>query len=129
MTALAGVPGLSARPARQPASRIAFRVRLACAVGLGVDRDRVGAGASANSAICCSGRSIIRWTSIAPPASWTWSAIAPATSGPIVIGGTKCAVHDVDVDHPRAGVHHLGDLGAEPREVGGEDRGRDPAAE
>ena len=26
---------------------------------------------------------------MAPPASWTWSAIAPAISGPIVIGGTK----------------------------------------
>ena len=38
----------------------------------------------------------------------------------------EVAVHHVDVDHPRAGGHHLGDLGAEPREVGGEDRGRDP---
>ena len=41
----------------------------------------------------------------------------------------EVAVHDVDVDQPRAGGHHLGDLGAEPREVGGEDRRRDsPAA-
>ena len=36
------------------------------------------------------------------------------------------AVHDVEVDHPRAGVHHLVDLRAEPREVGREDRRRDP---
>ena len=39
----------------------------------------------------------------------------------------EVAVHDVDVDHPGAGVDHLGDLRAEPREVGGEDRRRDPA--
>jgi hypothetical protein len=36
-----------------------------------------------------SGASIIRWTSTNPPASWTWSEIEAATSGPIVIGGTK----------------------------------------
>ncbi len=47
------------------------------------------APALANSSMCSSGRSIIRWTSIAPPAWWTWSEIEPATSGPIVIGGTK----------------------------------------
>ena len=38
------------------------------------------------------------------------------------------AVHHVDVDDPRAGGHHLLDLGAEPREVGGEDRRGDPLA-
>src|SRR5438876_368016 len=32
LTAATGVPGLIARPARQPSSRIAFRVRLMCAV-------------------------------------------------------------------------------------------------
>ena len=36
----------------------------------------------------------------------------------------EVAVHDVDVDHPRTGVHHLADLGTEPREVGREDRRR-----
>ncbi len=74
------------------------------------------------------GRSIIRWQSRTPPASWTWSAIAETISGPIVIGGTNIAVHDVDVDDPRTGVEHLGDLGAELREVGGEDRRGDPAS-
>ena len=39
----------------------------------------------------------------------------------------EMAVHHVEVDHPGAGVHHLGELGAELREVGREDRGRDPA--
>ncbi len=34
-------------------------------------------------------------------------------------------VHDVDVDRARARVHDLGDLLAEPGEVGGEDRRRD----
>ncbi len=47
------------------------------------------APALANSSMWSSGRSIIRWTSIAPPAWWTWSEIELATSGPIVIGGTK----------------------------------------
>jgi hypothetical protein len=37
-------------------------------------------------------------------------------------------VHDVDVDHPRAGVQHLLDLLAQPIEVGGED-GRGDAGE
>ncbi len=47
------------------------------------------APASAKASICRSGASIIRWTSRTPPASWTRSAIEAATSGPIVIGGTK----------------------------------------
>ena len=38
------------------------------------------------------------------------------------------AIHHIDVDQPRAGVHDLRDLGTEPGEIGGEDRGRDPAA-
>jgi hypothetical protein len=37
------------------------------------------------------------------------------------------AIHDVDVDHTRAGGDHLLDLLAEPVEVGGKDRGRDAA--
>ena len=37
----------------------------------------------------------------------------------------EVAVHDVDVDDPRAGVEHLLHLRAEAREVGGEDRRRD----
>src|SRR3954470_9035896 len=49
----------------------------------------MSAPAFANSAIWCSGRSIIRCTSRIPPASWTWSASEPTISGPIVIGGTK----------------------------------------
>ena len=40
----------------------------------------------------------------------------------------EMAVHHVEVDHPRAGVHHLVDLRAEPREVGREDRRARPAA-
>jgi hypothetical protein len=39
--------------------------------------------------------------------------------------GDEVAVHDVDVDHVRAGVHHLGHLPAEAGEVGRQDRGRD----
>ena len=35
-------------------------------------------------------------------------------------------VHHVEVDHPGAGVDHLGDLRPELREVGREDRRRDP---
>jgi hypothetical protein len=31
-------------------------------------------------------------------------------------------VHDIDMDDPGAGIHHLGDLGAEPREVRRQDR-------
>src|SRR5215218_10391184 len=37
----------------------------------------------------------------------------------------EVAIHHVDVDDPRAGRHHLLDLRAEAREVGGENRGRD----
>ena len=37
----------------------------------------------------------------------------------------EVAVHHVDVDRPRAGVEHGGDLLAEAGEVGGEDRGGD----
>ena len=47
------------------------------------------APARANASTWSAGRSTIRCTSMAPPASCTWSAIAAATSGPIVIGGTK----------------------------------------
>ena len=43
-TASTGVPGLIATPARQPSSRIAARVRLACGVASCVEGDRVGAG-------------------------------------------------------------------------------------
>jgi hypothetical protein len=38
----------------------------------------------------------------------------------------EMAVHDVDVDHAGAGIDHLGDLLAQAREVGGEDRRGDP---
>jgi hypothetical protein len=89
LTAEIGVPGLMASPARQPSSRIAFRVRLMWGVA-SAWKVMLSAPAFANSSMWSSGRSIIRWTSIAPPASWTRSAIEPATSGPIVIGGTKC---------------------------------------
>src|ERR1700761_4648439 len=88
-SASTGVPGLIAIAAEQPSSRIAERVRLACGVA-SAWKVIESAPALANSSIWRSGASIIMWTSIAPPASWTRSAIAPATSGPIVIGGTKC---------------------------------------
>ncbi len=39
----------------------------------------------------------------------------------------EVAVHDVDVDHARPGVHHFGNLRAKALEVGRQDRGRDPA--
>ena len=82
------MPGLIAMPARQPSSRIALSVRLVCGVA-SAWKVIESAPALANSSMWRSGLSIIRWTSMAPPASWTWSAIEPATSGPIVIGGTK----------------------------------------
>ena len=87
-TASTGVPGLIASPARQPASRIASRVRWACG-SASWWMVMQSAPASANAATCSPGRSIIRCTSSAPPASWTRSAIAAAISGPIVIGGTN----------------------------------------
>src|SRR3954470_6931101 len=48
------------------------------------------AAASAKACTWRSGRSIIRWTSMKPPASCTWSRMPATISGPIVIGGTKC---------------------------------------
>ena len=36
------------------------------------------------------------------------------------------AIHYVDMDDPRPGGDHLLDLGAEPGEISGENRGRDP---
>ncbi len=84
-----GVPGLIAIPARQPSSRIAARVRLACGVASSW-KVIESAPAAAKASIWRSGASIIRWTSSAPPAECTRSAIDAATSGPIVIGGTKC---------------------------------------
>src|SRR3954471_12608739 len=46
------------------------------------------APALAKSAMCCSGRSIIRWTSYSTP-SKPWSTSALSTCGPIDSGGTK----------------------------------------
>ena len=40
----------------------------------------------------------------------------------------EVTVHHVDVEQPGAGGHHLVDLCAQPGEVGGEDRRRDPSA-
>ena len=40
----------------------------------------------------------------------------------------EVAVHDVDVDDPRARCHHVAHLRAELGEVGGEDRRGDPAS-
>ena len=57
--------------------------------GLDVDRDRRPPRRSRTPSIWRSGRSIIRCTSITPPAACTWRARASTTSGPIVIGGTK----------------------------------------
>ena len=56
---VAGVPGFNATPARQPASRIAFRVRLTCG---SASKWKVmqSAPARANSATWSPGRSIIR---------------------------------------------------------------------
>ena len=38
----------------------------------------------------------------------------------------EVAVHDVDVDDPGAGRHHLLNLGAQTREIGRQDRWSDP---
>ena len=112
-TASTGVPGLIATPARQPSSRIARRVRLACGVASSW-KVIESAPALANSAIWRSGASIIRCTSTAPPAAWTWSAIAAEDQRPDRDRRHEMAVHHVEVDHPRPGVHHLLDLRAEP---------------
>src|SRR6266545_3924439 len=50
----------------------------------------MSAPASAKDSMWRSGRSTIRWQSSSPPRSWTRSWSARTTSGPIVIGGTKC---------------------------------------
>ena len=112
--------------AGSPASRIAFRVRLACGVGLGVDRDRVGAGLGelvdlvARAARSSGGRRSRRRRR-GPGRRST-----PATSGPIVIGGTKWpSITSTWISRAPASMH-LVDLVAEAREVGREDRGRDP---
>src|SRR4051812_7705269 len=86
--AAGGVPGFSATPARQPASWMAPIVRCACG---SASRWKVmqSAPAFANSTTWRAGLAIIRCTSSTAPASWARSAIEPATSGPIVIGGTK----------------------------------------
>ena len=65
---------------------------------------------------------------MAPPASWTRSAIELADQRPDRDRRDEVTVHHVDVDHPRAGRHHLLDLRAEPREVSGENRRGDPLA-
>ena len=106
------------------ATRLPDRAQRAVSVrvGLDVDGDAVGARAGELLDVVRSGASIIRCTSIAPPASCTWSAIAAADERPDRDRRHEVAVHHVDVDHPRTGVHHLGDLRAELREVGREDR-------
>ena len=80
------------------------------------------APAFANSATWRSGRSIIRWQSSIPPASWTWSRIASTITGADRDRRDEVAVHHVDVDHARAGLHHGADLLAEARVVGRQDR-------
>ena len=60
-----------------------------------------------------------------PPTSWTWPASACDDRRAHAQRRDEVAVHDVDVDRPRAGVEHGGDLLAEAGEVGGEDRGGD----
>ena len=83
------------------------------------------APALAKSAMWRSGRSTIRWTST-------------SAAGRVDLLGQRdddrrahrerrdeAAVHDVDVDRPRAGVQDRADLLAEAGEVGGEDRRRD----
>ena len=45
-----------------------------------------------------------------PPCSWISSARSVTIFGPKVITGTKWPSIDVDVDHPGAGIEHLGDL-------------------
>src|SRR4051812_36421587 len=88
VTASGGVAGLIARPAWRPASRTALSAE--CTWGVASQWTMsVSAPALANSSTRCSGRSTIRWTSSAPPRSWTRSRRDSTISGPIVIGGTK----------------------------------------
>ena len=87
-TAVAGVPGLSASPARQPSSRIASSVRLVCAVASVVNRDRVGAGPGELGDVVLG---TFDHQVDVDRAAGVVDLIGdrPATSGPIVIGGTK----------------------------------------
>ena len=85
----------------------------------------LSAPASANAAIWRSGRSIIRWTSSSAPGGVDLLGERVDRERPHRDRRHEVAVHDVDVDHPRAGVEHLADLLAQAREVGGEDRGGD----
>ena len=120
-----GVPGLIAIPARQPSSRIAVRVRLACGRRLLVEGDRVGAGLGEGLDVAL-GR--LDHQVDVDRAAGVVDAVGDRGGDQRADRDRRdeVAVHHVEVDHPGAGVHHLVDLGAEPREVGREDRGRDP---
>ena len=123
-TASTGVPGLIATPARQPSSRIAARVRLACGVASSwkVIESAPGLGEGLDLALGLGDHQVD----------------VDRAAGRVDLVGDRgedqrpdrdrrheVPVHDVEVDHPGAGVHHLVDLLAEPGEVGREDRRRD----
>ena len=84
-TASAGVPGLSATPARMPAARIAWSVRWTCGPA-STCAVRMSAPAAAKASIEGSTGAIIRWTSITVV---TWRRKAATAGGPKVRFGTK----------------------------------------
>ena len=126
LTAATGVPGLIASPARQPSSRIAFSVRLTCGVA--------SSWKVIESAPALANSSMWRVRALDHQVDVDGAARVVDLVGdrardqrPDRDRRDEVAVHHVDVDHPRAGGHHLLDLRAEPREVGREDRRARPA--
>ena len=125
-TETAGVPGFRAMPARQPASRIACSVRFTCASASKWNVMQ-SAPARANASMWSAG--LLDHQVDVDRAAGVVHLVGdrPRDERPDGDRRHEVAVHDVDVDHPGPGRHHLGDLVAEPGEVGREDRGRDPA--
>ncbi len=115
-----GDPGQAAGLADRPQS--AVRVR----VGLDVNRDAVGAGVGELGYLL--GRALDHQVDVEHSAGVV-DLIRDRGGDERAdrYRGHETAVHDVDVDHPRAGLHHLGHRGAEASEVGGEDRRRHAA--
>ena len=112
-TASTGVPGLIAMPARQPSSRIAASVRLACGVASCVEGDRVGTGLGEGLDLAL-GRLDHQVDVDRPAGGVDLIGDRGGDQRPDRDRRHEMPVHHVEVDHPRAGLHHLVDLGAEP---------------
>ena len=122
-TATAGVPGLRAMPARQPASRIAPACGSCAASASKWNGDAVGA--RTRELVDVIRGALDHQVDVDRPSRIVH--LVGDRGGderPDGYRGHEVAVHHVHVDHPRARLHHLGDLGAELREVGREDRRR-----